>query len=71
MVDNQNSEEEKYFIQKDKNNNEEYPDNNYKAGISLNFEEKLKDYEQNKLLYNIMNKDGIKSTAFQEMMNKQ
>ena len=71
LVDNQNSEEEKYFIQKDKNNNEEYPDNNYKAGISLNFEEKLKDYEQNKLLYNIMNKDGIKSTAFQEMMNKQ
>ena len=72
LKDNQNSENDKNLNQKENKdkNNKETPDNNYKTGISLNFEEKINNYEQNNLLNDLMNKDGIKSTAFQEMMNK-
>ena len=43
--------------------------NNLGTVSSIDFEEKMKNYEENNILNNL-NKNGIKSTTFQEMMKK-
>ena len=61
---------EKENVKENNNGNNDFID--YKSSLSLNLEEKMKNFEKNNnILNNMNNKGGIKSTAFQEIMNKQ